>query len=94
MHKILTIVVSALLLSLSLRAQTHIQQVDSSLRFLDKSRIQTDALYDRVMPWADLINYSSTDIVDYKFVRQAWHELYLSKYDRSNLKDAAALDHL
>lgn len=66
-------------------------QIDSSYRYLDKSRIQTGALYDRVFPWADLVAYTASDTVDYQYVKQAWYELYLSKYDRTFLHDVSYL---
>lgn len=57
-------------------------QQDQAFIHLDKSRIATGALYDRVFPWADLTAFSSREDknVDYAFARQAWYELQLAAY--------------
>lgn len=58
---------------------------------LDTSRISSGVLYDRVYPWAELDRFTVQDTVDYNFAKQAWYELYLSTYDRSNIQDADIL---
>lgn len=55
---------------------------DKAFMHLDKNRIPTGVLYDRVYPWADLVAFTNREnkTVDYAFVRQAWYELQLSTY--------------
>ena len=88
MNKILLIIISALLIVFNVKAQTHIAIQDSTLSHLNKSKITSGALYDRVYSWANLDTYNN-DTIDYNFVKQAWHELYLSKYNTTGLSTTA-----
>ena len=76
MNKILLIIISTLLCTFNTKAQTHIAIQDSTLSHLNKSKITSGALYDRVYSWANLDTYNN-DTIYYNFVKQAWHELYL-----------------
>jgi hypothetical protein len=68
---------------------TFTQAMDSLLSPLDKSRIPTSILYERVEPFAniDLFNISSPDpfISEYSFFCQTYFELYNAAYNRSSL---------
>jgi hypothetical protein len=67
---------------------TFTQAMDSLLAPLDKSRIPTGILYERVEPFAniDLFNISSPDpfISEYSFFCQTYFELYNAAYNRSS----------
>lgn len=57
---------------------------DSLFQHLSKTNI--DALYDRVHQWADLHHFNTqTETLSYEYLMQAWHELYLSTYNRSQI---------
>ena len=84
------IIMSLLLANAILLAQsplTFTQAMDSLLAPLDKSRIPTGILYERVKPMAniDLFNAPSSDpfISEYSFFRQAYFELYNAAYNKS-----------
>ena len=58
---------------------------DSLYQHLDKEKIITGVLYDRVYPWAGLdifVAENAKDTLDFSFVKQAWTELYLSPYQK------------
>ena len=61
---------------------TFSQAMDSLLAPLDKNRITTGILYERVKPYAniDLFNTQANDpfISDFSYFRQAYSELYNS----------------
>ena len=71
----------------SSQSLTFTQAMDSLLAPLDKSRVTTGILYERVKPLAniDLFNLPSADpyISDYSFFCQAYFELYNSAYNKS-----------
>src|SRR5690625_5026900 len=65
-----------------LLAQSYQEQKDSLFQYLDKSKVTTGVLYDRVYPWVDLnVAKDSTFQVSYSFIKQAWLELYLASYN-------------
>lgn len=62
-------------------AQSYTNTQDSIFKNLDKSRISTGVLYDRVYPWAGLSDTADRNHpIDYNFARQAWLELELASY--------------
>src|SRR5690606_36932436 len=58
---------------------------DSLYQYLDKSRIETGVLYNRVFPWANITAVKPGDSLYASRTRQAWQELYLAAYDRSQM---------
>lgn len=52
---------------------------------LDKRKITTGALYDRVFIWANVHLLEAGDTITYSFAQQAWHELYLATYIQTGL---------
>jgi hypothetical protein len=69
--------------------------MDSLFAPLDKNRVTTGILYERVMPWADidLFNLPSEDtfISKYSYYCQAYFELYNAAYNKTGFlkpKDA------
>lgn len=56
------------------------QSQDSLFQNLDKRKITTGALYDRVFIWANVHLLEAGDTITYSFAQQAWHELYLAAY--------------
>ena len=94
--KQLSLLLFALLLSLPGRAQQFTlpsryvpettdwgRSVDSLLQHVDKSRIASGILYDRVRPLAALpyFDYFRADTSSAEHLRQAYLELYLSAYN-------------
>src|SRR5690554_3627754 len=66
----------------TLLAQSYQEQKDSLFQHLDKSKMTTGVLYDRVYPWVDLnVAKDSTFQISYSFIKQAWLELYLASYN-------------
>ncbi|RQO31289.1 hypothetical protein DBR32_04795 [Taibaiella sp. KBW10] len=63
--------------------KTYIETQDSLFLHLDKTRIPSGVLYDRVFPWADLSLGRLPDLIDYAYTEQAWYELELATYDRN-----------
>jgi len=77
-----TMLYLSLLLSSSLFGQTYTDGQDSLFQHLDKNKISTGVLYERVYPWADLNeDKDSTFQISYSFIKQAWLELYLASYN-------------
>lgn len=69
-------------------AQTFTDLQDSAYILLNKNRITTGALANRAFPWVDLtIPKTSEDTLNYSFLAQAWQQLYLSTYNRSDIRD-------
>ncbi|MGJ3234722.1 T9SS type A sorting domain-containing protein [Marivirga sp.] len=79
-------------LCLNLNAQTkkasehrkigYVQKMDSLFENLDKSKIETGILYDRVVPFAQLDQFNAKqDTANFKLFRQAWSELYNASYN-------------
>lgn len=56
------------------------QTQDSLFQNLDKRKITTGVLYDRVFIWANVHLLEAGDTITYSFAQQAWHELYLATY--------------
>ncbi|HZH88345.1 MAG TPA: hypothetical protein VFD78_04120 [Chitinophagaceae bacterium] len=70
----------------TLFAQSYQEQKDSLFQHLDKSKVTTGVLYDRVFPWVDLnVVKDSTFQISYSFIKQAWLELYLASYNKETL---------
>ena len=70
----------------TLLAQSYQEQKDSLFQHLDKSKMTTGVLYDRVYPWVDLnVAKDSTFQISYSFIKQAWLELYLASYNKETL---------
>src|SRR5690606_37709394 len=70
----------------TLLAQSYQEQKDSLFQYLDKSKVTTGVLYDRVYHWVDLnVAKDSTFQVSYSFIKQAWLELYLASYNKETL---------
>jgi pimeloyl-ACP methyl ester carboxylesterase len=67
--------------ALTAKAQNkpYTETTDSLLQFLNKKTMQTDILYDRVMPFANLTQIKDT--TDFEYFRQAWSELFRSSYN-------------
>jgi len=57
---------------------THV--VDSLFMHVDKSKVKTGILYDRVFPFARLDKFTSKDTTGYDHFRQAYSELYTAHY--------------
>lgn len=53
--------------------------------FSNLSKTNIAVLYNRVHPWADLSHFRPEDTLSFNKTMQAWHELYLSTYDRADL---------
>lgn len=79
-------------LCLNLNAQTknasenrkigYVLKMDSLFENLDKSKIETGILYDRVVPFAQLDQFNvKLDTANFKLFRQAWSELYNASYN-------------
>lgn len=61
---------------------------DSLFRNLSKNNV--NVLYDRVHQWANLHHLNpQTDSLSYKYLMQAWHELYLATYNKGQLMTSA-----
>lgn len=62
---------------------------DSLMQHLDKGKISTGVLYDRVNPIARFTQLKDKEaanvITDFSHARQAWDELYRAAYDKDNL---------
>jgi len=72
----------SLLLSSSLFGQTYTDGQDSLFQHLDKNKISTGVLYERVYPWAGLNEEKEEGFsLSFTFVKQAWLELYLASYN-------------
>ncbi len=84
MRKILFIVWGLCYALTHTQAQTYTAIQDSLYQYLDKSRIESGVLYDRVFSWSQLRDYKETDTLKHSFIRQSWHELYLSDYNNKN----------
>lgn len=70
----------------TLFAQSYQEQKDALFQHLDKSKVTTGVLYDRVYPWVDLnVAKDSTFQISYPFIKQAWLELYLASYNKETL---------
>lgn len=70
----------------TLFAQSYQEQKVSLFQHLDKSKVTTGVLYDRVYPWVDLnVAKDSTFQISYPFIKQAWLELYLASYNKETL---------
>lgn len=65
--------------------KSYLQVQDSIFQHLDKNRISTGSLYDRVYQWADLSDFNPKDTITYSYAKQAWYELYLSSYNQKTL---------
>src|SRR5690625_1134804 len=77
-----TILYLSLLLSSSLFGQTYTDGQDSLFQHLDKNKISTGVLYERVYPWAGLNEEKEEGFsLSFTFVKQAWLELYLASYN-------------
>src|SRR5690554_7747008 len=90
-YKILYIAILAMCLFLlfipsTLFAQSDQEQKDALFQHLDKSKVTTGVLYDRVYPWVDLnVAKDSTFQTSYPFIKQACLELYLASYNKETL---------
>ena len=65
------------------------QKFDGCIKNLDKSKFSTGVLYDRIYPFARLLNFTSDtpkDSSSYEHFIQAYYEIYLASYDNSKLK--------
>ena len=78
MKKQLIFLVLLVLPILSAKAQNYTDTTDSLLQFLDKKTMQTDILYDRVFPFANLMQPKDTS--NFEYFRQAYSELYRASY--------------
>jgi hypothetical protein len=57
------------------------QSMDSLLTYVDKSKINTGILYDRVFTFIHLENEQDTIVSDYRHFIQSWHELHKASYN-------------
>ena len=64
---------------LNVKAQNYTNTADSLFQFVDKKTMQTDILYDRVVPFANLTQ--PKDTTDFEYFRQAYSELYRASYN-------------
>ena len=69
--------------------KSYVQTQDSIFQHLDKSKITTGSLYDRVYQWADIPTFRSQDTFNFSYTMQVWHELYLSSYDQKSFLSAS-----
>jgi hypothetical protein len=74
--------------------QTHLQQNDNLLRFLDKSSINTGILYDRSFPLADVEDFNgqmdaSTSHSEHFY--QSYYELHSASYNANGRPTPAQL---
>ncbi len=54
---------------------------DSLFQHLDKTRLVTGVLYDRVYHWVDATHFSTADTVTLGRAKQLWHEFYRATYN-------------
>ena len=80
---------SSALLAQEDAVKSYLQVQDSIFQHLDKSKITTGTLYDRVYQWADLSAYRAQDTINFSYAMQVWHELYLSSYDQKSFLSAS-----
>ncbi len=66
--------------------------MDIKLRLLDKSRVTTGVLLNRVFTWKNPAALHEGDTISYGDGKQIWHELCLSSYNDSVLYDATRVD--
>lgn len=73
---------------------TYTKMADSLLFPVSKSQITTGILYDRVMPFAGLHAFKSTDTASYLYFFQAYSELYSAAYNNGVMMKTAQIDTL
>lgn len=62
-----------------------IESSDYLFQYLNKDKLQTGVLYDRVYNWSNALNINERDSLDRTHTQQIWHEMYLATYDKSNI---------
>jgi|GEM_PF-2093610 len=60
---------------------SYIQVQDNHMQHLNKAKVTTGVLYDRVFQWGNADNVESEDSVNTERVTQIWHELHQATYD-------------
>ena len=79
MRKQLIFLTLLVLTVLNVKAQNYTNTADSLLQFLDKEAMQTDILYDRVVPFANLTE--KVDSSNAEHFIQSWSELYRAYFN-------------
>jgi len=95
MKKIITIIYIILLytqaysqneLKVVLQDKSYTQGFDSITAQLNKTKITTGTLYNRVIPWANLTMFTDTTKVSTEVFYQAWFEIYNATYENHGMK--------